>query len=54
MSEYSATSHHSQTDVEQDQLKIKEKRKFQLPHVLLMMLMMMMFACLLKIGRAHV
>ena len=25
MSEYSATSHHSQTDVEQDQLKIKEK-----------------------------
>ncbi|TLW39898.1 Na+/H+ antiporter NhaC family protein [Staphylococcus cohnii] len=47
MSEYSATSHHSQTDVEQDQLKIKEKRKFQLPHVLLMMLMMMMFACLL-------
>ncbi|MFH4919207.1 Na+/H+ antiporter NhaC family protein [Staphylococcus cohnii] len=45
MSEYSATSHHSQVDVEQEQ--IKEKRKFQLPHVLLMMLMMMMFACLL-------
>ena len=45
MSEYSAASHHSQVDVEQEQ--IKEKRKFQLPHVLLMMLMMMMFACLL-------
>lgn len=28
MSEYSATSHHSQTDVEQDQLKIKEKENF--------------------------
>ena len=42
MSEYGATSHQrryqSQKEVEKTKIKTKEKRKFELPHVLLMML----------------
>ncbi|KRG08216.1 Na+/H+ antiporter NhaC family protein [Staphylococcus sp. NAM3COL9] len=51
MSESSTTSYqhvnHSNVNTTPEQTETKVKRKFQLPHVLLMMLMMMMFACLL-------
>ncbi|MDG0844030.1 YfcC family protein [Staphylococcus equorum] len=51
MSESSTTSYqhvnHSNVNTAEEQTETKVKRKFQLPHVLLMMLIMMMFACLL-------
>ncbi|PTE41993.1 YfcC family protein [Staphylococcus equorum] len=51
MSESSTTSYqhvnHSNVNTTPEQTETKVKRKFQLPHVLLMMLIMMMFACLL-------
>lgn len=51
MSESSTTSYqhvnHSNVNTAPEQTETKVKRKFQLPHVLLMMLIMMMFACLL-------
>ncbi|OEK65845.1 transporter [Staphylococcus equorum] len=51
MSESSTTSYehvnHSNVNNTPEQTETKVKRKFQLPHVLLMMLIMMMFACLL-------
>lgn len=51
MSESSTTSYqhvkHSNVNTAPEQTEKKVKRKFQLPHVLLMMLIMMMFACLL-------
>ncbi|MGO1556189.1 MAG: Na+/H+ antiporter NhaC family protein [Staphylococcus equorum] len=51
MSESSTTSYqhvnHSNVNTAPEQTEKKVKRKFQLPHVLLMLLIMMMFACLL-------
>ncbi|MEJ7490675.1 YfcC family protein, partial [Staphylococcus pettenkoferi] len=51
MSESSTTSYQnvSNQNVNQtsDHIAVKTKKKFELPHVLLIMLIMMMFACFL-------